>query len=170
MKKCAQCHGKLGLGICCRNLWNGRWWAHTRFCSARCEGNYELERYNANAKQHRWYTAELTCLPGTRPSGSKSRQPVVRDSLLPDLPNGPNFLGSLFEPQAPPKRQFLERTPSVRRRAAGWARINRLTSCDRSTSMLHSLTTTDLGLVITVAAMAACALLSAMQHGRSMLP
>jgi hypothetical protein len=59
MKKCAQCHGKLGLGIRCRNLWNGRWWAHTRFCSARCEGNYELERYNANAKQHRWYTAEL---------------------------------------------------------------------------------------------------------------
>jgi hypothetical protein len=36
--------------------------------------------------------------------------------------------------------------------------------------MLHSLTTTDLGLVITVAAMAACALLSAMQHGRSVLP
>src|SRR6516165_9551545 len=36
--------------------WNGRWWAHTRFCSAYCEGKYELERYNANAKQHRWYT------------------------------------------------------------------------------------------------------------------
>ena len=90
--------------------------------------------------------------------------------LVAGFTNGPNFLGSLFEPQAPPKRQFLERTPSVRRRAAGWARINRLTSCDRSTSMLHSLTTTDLGLVITVAAMAACALVSAMQHGRSMLP
>src|SRR5262249_33468166 len=56
MKRCALCHGKLGLGIRSRNLWNGRWWTHTRFCSARCEGNYELERYNANAKQHRWYT------------------------------------------------------------------------------------------------------------------
>src|SRR6516164_1487217 len=57
MKRCALCHGKLGLGIRSRNLWNGRWWTHTRFCSARCEGNYELERYNANAKQHRWYTS-----------------------------------------------------------------------------------------------------------------
>jgi hypothetical protein len=34
--------------------------------------------------------------------------------------------------------------------------------------MLHSLTTTDLGLVITVAAMAACALVSAMQQGRKL--
>jgi hypothetical protein len=56
MKRCALCDGKLGLGIRFRNLWNGCWWAHTRFCSARCEGNYELERYNANAKQHRWHT------------------------------------------------------------------------------------------------------------------
>src|SRR5215475_6292427 len=56
MKRCAQCHGRLGLGVRSRNLWNGRWWAHARFCSAHCEGKYELERYNANAKQHRWYT------------------------------------------------------------------------------------------------------------------
>jgi len=56
MKRCAQCHGKLGLGVRSRNFWNGRWWAHTRFCSAHCEGKYELERYNANAQQHRWYT------------------------------------------------------------------------------------------------------------------
>jgi len=27
MKRCAQCHGKLGLGVRSRNLWNGRWWA-----------------------------------------------------------------------------------------------------------------------------------------------
>src|SRR5262249_24758226 len=56
MKRCAQCHGRLGLGVRSRNLWNGRWWARARFCSAHCEGKYELERYNANAKQHRWYT------------------------------------------------------------------------------------------------------------------
>jgi hypothetical protein len=55
MKRCAQCHGKLGLGVRFRNLWDGRWWVHLRFCSAHCEGNYELERYDANAK-HRWYT------------------------------------------------------------------------------------------------------------------
>src|SRR5262249_20242985 len=33
MKRCAQCHGRLGLGVRSRNLWNGRWWAHARFCS-----------------------------------------------------------------------------------------------------------------------------------------
>src|SRR5215472_12475592 len=27
MKRCAQCHGKLGLGVRSRNFWNGRWWA-----------------------------------------------------------------------------------------------------------------------------------------------
>ncbi len=31
MKRCAQCHGKLGLGIRARNVWNGRWWLHVRF-------------------------------------------------------------------------------------------------------------------------------------------
>jgi cytochrome c len=30
MKTCALCHGKLGLGIRFRNIWNGRWWAHVR--------------------------------------------------------------------------------------------------------------------------------------------
>jgi hypothetical protein len=34
--------------------------------------------------------------------------------------------------------------------------------------MLHSLTTADLGLVITVAALAFCALVSAMQHGKKL--
>jgi len=58
MKRCAQCHEKLGLGVRFRNLWNGRWWVHLRFCSAHCEGLYELERYEANARQ-RWYS--LSC-------------------------------------------------------------------------------------------------------------
>src|SRR5262245_49236108 len=44
MKKCAQCHGKLGLGVRSRNLWNGRWWIHVRFCSSRCEARHELKR------------------------------------------------------------------------------------------------------------------------------
>ena len=55
MKRCAQCHGKLGLGVRFRNLWNGRGWVHLRFCSAHCKGLYELERYEANAKHH-WST------------------------------------------------------------------------------------------------------------------
>jgi hypothetical protein len=54
MKRCALCHGKLGLGVRYRNLWNGRWWVHTRFCSAHCEALYELEQYDATAR--RWRT------------------------------------------------------------------------------------------------------------------
>src|SRR5215510_6471791 len=37
MKTCAQCHGKLGLGVRSRNLWNGLWWVHVLFCSTHCE-------------------------------------------------------------------------------------------------------------------------------------
>jgi hypothetical protein len=44
MKRCAQCHGKLGLGVRSRNLWNRWWWVHVRFCSSRCEALYELEQ------------------------------------------------------------------------------------------------------------------------------
>jgi hypothetical protein len=44
MKRCAQCHGKLGLGVRSRNLWNGRWWSHVRYCSTHCEARHELER------------------------------------------------------------------------------------------------------------------------------
>ena len=47
MKKCAQCHGKLGLGLRSRNVWNGRWWVHVRYCSVHCEALHELEPYNA---------------------------------------------------------------------------------------------------------------------------
>jgi hypothetical protein len=50
MKRCALCHGKLGLGVRYRNLWNGRWWVHTRFCSAHC-----VEQYNSKTKSH-WFT------------------------------------------------------------------------------------------------------------------
>ena len=37
MKRCAQCHGKLGLGVRSRNVWNGRWWVHVLYCSTHCE-------------------------------------------------------------------------------------------------------------------------------------
>jgi hypothetical protein len=53
MKRCPQCHRRLGLGVRCRNLWNGRWWVHTRFCSTHCELIYEEERKNATFKR-RW--------------------------------------------------------------------------------------------------------------------
>src|SRR5215471_13360966 len=55
MKRCALCHGRLGLGARFRNIWNGRWWVRVRFCSVRCEGIYEVRR-NEAAKQHRWHT------------------------------------------------------------------------------------------------------------------
>jgi hypothetical protein len=51
MKRCAQCQGKLGLGVRSRNLWNGGWWVHVRFCSTHCEALYELERYDATPRQ-----------------------------------------------------------------------------------------------------------------------
>ena len=54
MKRCAQCHGKLGLGVRSRNLWSGLWWVHVRFCSIHCKALYELEQYDANAS--RWRT------------------------------------------------------------------------------------------------------------------
>jgi hypothetical protein len=53
MKKCAQCHRKLGLGVRFRNMWNGHWWVHVRFCSARCEAIYEAKRNDA--VKHRWH-------------------------------------------------------------------------------------------------------------------
>ena len=55
MKRCALCHKRLGLGARFRNVWNGRWWIHVRFCSVRCEGIYEVIR-NEAAKRHRWHT------------------------------------------------------------------------------------------------------------------
>jgi hypothetical protein len=53
MKRCVHCQGKLGLGVRSRNLWNGRWWVHVRFCSTHCEARYELERYDATARRWR---------------------------------------------------------------------------------------------------------------------
>ena len=53
MKGCAQCHGKLGLGVRFRNVWNGYWWVHLRFCSTQCEGLYEWYRSEASARD-RW--------------------------------------------------------------------------------------------------------------------
>ena len=58
MKTCAQCHGRLGLGVRARNVWNGRWWVDIRFCSARCERRFQVERYD-----------------GTRVAGERSRHP-----------------------------------------------------------------------------------------------
>ena len=54
MKRCALCHGRLGLGARFRNIWNGRWWVHVRFCSVRCEGIYEVRRNDA--AKRRWHT------------------------------------------------------------------------------------------------------------------
>jgi hypothetical protein len=53
MKRCTLCHGRLGLGVRFRNVWNGRWWVHVRFCSVRCEGIYEVRRNEA--AKHRWH-------------------------------------------------------------------------------------------------------------------
>jgi len=57
MKRCAQCDGKLGLGVRSRNLWNGRWWVDVRFCSSRCAALYELKQQDTNAR--RWRTVAM---------------------------------------------------------------------------------------------------------------
>jgi hypothetical protein len=53
MKRCAVCHGKLGLAARSRNIRNGTWW-HIRFCSSRCETIYQEDKYNDAAKE-RWH-------------------------------------------------------------------------------------------------------------------
>jgi hypothetical protein len=53
-KRCAQCYGRLGLGVRFRNIWNGRWWVHLSFCSTQCERLYELLRSEASARR-RWH-------------------------------------------------------------------------------------------------------------------
>jgi hypothetical protein len=57
MKRCGQCHGKLGLGVRSRNLWNGRWWIHVRYYSTHCEARHELER---RERQKSRYTPSLS--------------------------------------------------------------------------------------------------------------
>jgi hypothetical protein len=57
MKRCTQCHGKLGLGVRFRNLWNGHWWIHVRYCSTHCEALHELERRDDS---HHSYTPSLS--------------------------------------------------------------------------------------------------------------
>src|SRR5258706_337958 len=52
--RCAQCYGKLGLGVKFRNLWNGDWWEHFRFCSGKCEAAHELER-RQSIDRERWF-------------------------------------------------------------------------------------------------------------------
>jgi len=47
MRRCAQCHGRLGLGVRFRNLWSGHGWVHLRFCSTRCEGIFKQDREEA---------------------------------------------------------------------------------------------------------------------------
>ena len=51
-QKCAQCSGRLGLGLRFRNYWQ-RWtgWTHVRFCSSWCQDLYEVER----SQRDRWH-------------------------------------------------------------------------------------------------------------------
>ena len=57
MKKyrCAECGGKLGLGVRFRNLWDGISWFHLRFCSTRCEERHEHSR-RSSLQGERWYS------------------------------------------------------------------------------------------------------------------
>lgn len=51
--RCAECGGRLGLGVRFRNLWNGAFWYHLRFCSSRCEEKNENCRRQGN-RENSW--------------------------------------------------------------------------------------------------------------------
>ena len=53
MKRCAQCHRKLGLSVRFRNIRNGHWWVHVRFLFGSLRSHYEVKRNNA--VKHRWH-------------------------------------------------------------------------------------------------------------------
>ena len=53
--RCAECAGKLGLGVRFRNLWDGLTWRHLRFCSAKCEAQNELVR-RSRGRRDRWFS------------------------------------------------------------------------------------------------------------------
>ena len=61
MKNCAQCNGRLGLGVRFCNRWMGSWWKHLRFCSQKCKAAYEHDQY-LQSSQNRWFSF----LGGTR--------------------------------------------------------------------------------------------------------
>ena len=68
MKKhcCAECGGKLGLGVRFRNLWDGFSWSHLRFCSARCEEQNEIVRRSIQPRRSLVFVREQVS-PGTLP-------------------------------------------------------------------------------------------------------
>jgi hypothetical protein len=55
MQTCAQCNGRLGLGVRFCNRWMGSWWKHLRFCSQKCKAAYEHDQY-LQSSQNRWFS------------------------------------------------------------------------------------------------------------------
>ena len=76
MKRCAQCHGKLGLGVRSRKVWNGRWWVHVRYCSAHCEALHKLQRYNARANPGRHAFIPRTSPQKAEPNATLPEKPL----------------------------------------------------------------------------------------------
>jgi hypothetical protein len=120
MKRCAQCHEKLGLGVRFRNFWNGRWWVHLRFCSAHCEACYEMQRLNHRRRPRLWSrllvrslraliapppASKLRHYPGLNLRRSRSRdcrrgrsEQSIRDALSRAPPSWPMVLGHWVTP------------------------------------------------------------------------
>jgi hypothetical protein len=53
-KRCAQCGGKLPLGVRVKNHWTDQGRQHLRFCSKLCETNNELEYHTEVRKRTAW--------------------------------------------------------------------------------------------------------------------
>lgn len=52
--RCAQCGGKLGLGVRFKRYFDNWSWTHKRFCSNFCAHMYDQEVHIAKQKQRAW--------------------------------------------------------------------------------------------------------------------
>jgi hypothetical protein len=105
MKRCAVCHGKLGLGARSRNIWNGTWWVHIRFCSSRCEAIYQEDKQNDGGQR------PLARLPCWRRSAELSVCPKIPQATNRDsyrcAPSDPRAIGKT------PTSLLVQRLPTA---------------------------------------------------------
>src|SRR5262249_39944228 len=110
MKRCVQCHRKLGLGVRSRNFWDGRWWVHTRFCSAHCELVYvrkpppnSVGRLSSLAAiREPTVAVELTdCYLAAAPCGGARRANAVKRLIVIRLETKRERLNQLHRRQSP---------------------------------------------------------------------
>jgi hypothetical protein len=66
MKRCALCHGKLGLGVRYRNLWNGRWVGSHSVLFGSLRGAIQRQRQHQTSLVHHPLPQRFTELRNSR--------------------------------------------------------------------------------------------------------